>query len=78
MFSQRKIKTLVLMHLSQRKIKTLVPMCPLFVRSLKKENSVKISDFSPISLVTVYNMLGKVLSKRSRAILVDTISNLFF
>ncbi|XP_028073850.1 uncharacterized protein LOC114276257 [Camellia sinensis] len=41
----------------------------------KKEKSVKIGDFRPISLVTsLYKILRKVLSKRIRDVLGETIS----
>lgn len=42
----------------------------------KKEFSVKISEFRPISLVSsLYKILRKVLSKRLRATLGDTVSS---
>lgn len=41
----------------------------------KKEKLVKIGDFKPISLITYhYKILGKVLSKRLRDVLSDSIS----
>ena len=41
----------------------------------KKVNAIRIGDFRPISLVTsLYKILGKVLSKRLRMSLGDTVS----
>ena len=46
-----------------------------FVLYQKKTNSSKIRDFRPISLVTsLYKIIAKVLSRRMREVLRDTIS----
>lgn len=42
----------------------------------RKEKSIKIGDFRPISLVTsLYKILAKVLSRRLRVVLEGTISS---
>lgn len=53
----------------------LVPMPLVYVWFQRRRISIKISDFRPISLVTsLYNFFGKVLVKKLRAVVGETIS----